>query len=1649
MSDKEMITSHTMLSFLGLNSARHEGKHVLNLGAKGDGAILASQGGLQDSDTRLAVERSVVKIGGPGDDCLAGGGGRDLLIGGFGDDKLDGRAGNDLLLGGFGDDVLLGGEGDDLLLGGPGDDVVDGGAGDDVAILGRGRHTLRYESFDGSDTIFVARESRSFDVLAFGAGILANDVAFARSGLDLTISLASKHGGGGVTVSNFFAARPRRIDQITFDDGAEVLDVSDFTDISQFPTSDDIIIGDDGDNTLSGGVGNDTIDGGEGNDTIDGGDGDDALFGGPGEDDLKGGDGDDFLEGGDGDDTLDGGAGNDRLVGDSGIGDDLLIGGPGDDSLEGGAGDDTLIGGAGDDVLDGGEGTDRVDYSSDALAGGTAGVTVNLATGKATDGFGDSDTLVGIELVRGSNAADTLIGSDLNSEFAERFRGLAGADFIDGGLGFEEVDYASDADFGGTAGVTVDLAAGTATDGFGDRDTLIGIELVRGTNATDLLLGGNPSADDFENFRPLGGEDLVDGGSGFDQIDYATDADFGGMAGVTVDFSAGTAIDPFGDSDSIANIERVRGTNQADLLVGGNPNADNFEAFRPLGGDDFVDGGSGFDQIDYITDANFGGTAGVVVDLAAGTATDGFGDNDRFVDIEGVRGTNAADQLLGGNPNADNFESYRPLGGNDFVDGGSGFDEIDYITDANFGGTAGVTVDLAAGTATDGFGDSDTFINIEAVRGTNAADMLFGGNPESDDFENFLPAGGDDHIDGGRGFDEVDYSRDDSFGGMGGVTFSFITGTATDPFGDSDTFVNVERVRGSNQSDVLIGGNPSLDGFEGFRGVGGDDFIDGGSDFDEVDYISDAGAGGSAGVSVDLAAGTATDGFGDTDRLLNVEAVRATNQGDILLGGNPANDGFERFRPMGGDDFVDGGRGFDEIDYSREVAFGGTAGVIVNLATGTATDSFGGTDTIRNVEAVQGSDLDDLLIGGDGNDTLDGDDGDDTLQGGLGDDVLEGDSGFDSIDGGGGIDTVLYVQEGRSRVDLSTGEARVRAESEISLDVLDPVTGQVLQSVGLDNFFDGLGARDDGAGAFTLFATEGGSDQIFLIDPLTGAESFLGNTGVGWTSDLDFVGTTMLGGVGRGSPINPGAVLAVDQIDGGGTFLADPVTPGGISGLAVDPVSGRIFASTIVEASGGTSAFPRTSQLVELNPDGTLLAVIGDITDTLSNPIAVGDLAFQPGTGVLFAVKAGANEATLGIPPATAELLTVDLESAVATSVGTITDGVNDRSFSQSIAFAPDGTLYHAGQTNIFEIDTLVDIENIVGSPSRDILIGDDNDNRIEGNGGSSNRFGGDQVFGRGGDDVLIGAEGDDVLDGGAGTDTARFSGRSDDFTILRNPDGSLSVTDINPADGDLGSDTLIAVELLGFGDAFVPENSIFGTPGSDTLDGTAGDDTILGQRGNDILNGLDGDDFLFGGSGNDNLLGGADSDRLLGAEGDDLLNGGAGFDAVDYGPASGGVTVDLAIQGVGNPQPIGADQGNDTLISIEGVFASFFDDVLIGDGQDNFLSGIAGNDTISGGSGSDTLSGDEGDDLLTGGLGNDTFLFRDGDGDDRIEDFAAGAGPGDLIDLRGVSALGDFAAVEAAATAVGGDTLIGYGGGSVLLVGIAPSELKQDDFLF
>jgi len=232
------------------------------------------------------------------------------------------------------------------------------------------------------------------------------------------------------------------------------------------------------------------------------------------------------------------------------------------------------------------------------------------------------------------------------------------------------------------------------------------------------------------------------------------------------------------------------------------------------------------------------------------------------------------------------------------------------------------------------------------------------------------------------------------------------------------------------------------------------------------------------GVTVNLGTGKVKDdGFGTVDTITGtgkVWEIRSTMQDDRVIGS--AND--ESFILMAGNDFVNGGDGFDRLRYDRT----GVDGVTVDLDAGTATGMWSGeafTHTIKNIEHVVGSNGDDILVGADGIDVRlegrDGDDrlegafGDDTLQGGNGKDKLWGDKGKDLLQGGDGNDR-LWGEGGKDRLEGGDGNDKMLGGGG---------NDRMLGGKGKDQM-DGGDGNDTmtGGGGFDTFIFSAGNDTI-------------------------------------------------------------------------------------------------------------------------------------------------------------------------------------------------------------------------------------------------------------------------------------------------------------------------------------------------------------------------------------------------------------------------------------------------------------------------------------------------------------------------------------------------------------------------------------------
>ncbi|MEE4252320.1 MAG: hypothetical protein V2I38_17150, partial [Alcanivoracaceae bacterium] len=150
-----------------------------------------------------------------------------------------------------------------------------------------------------------------------------------------------------------------------------------------------------------------------------------------------------------------------------------------------------------------------------------------------------------------------------------------------------------------------------------------------------------------------------------------------------------------------------------------------------------------------------------------------------------------------------------------------------------------------------------------------------------------------------------------------------------------------------------------------------------------------------------------------SDTVYDINRVIGSQYNDTLTGKAEADQsGIERFVGGPGNDTINGGGGNDGVDYrfsSSPFANPQTGnGVNIDLQAGTASDPYGGTDTLSNIYRVFGSENDDIIRGDAGDNALSGESGNDRINGGGGNDFLFGGEGLDTFEFsvGGGSDVI-------------------------------------------------------------------------------------------------------------------------------------------------------------------------------------------------------------------------------------------------------------------------------------------------------------------------------------------------------------------------------------------------------------------------------------------------------------------------------------------------------------------------------------------------------------------------------------------------------------------------------------------------------------------
>ena len=900
--------------------------------------------------------------------------------------------------------------------------------------------------------------------------------------------------------------------------------------------------------------------------------------------------------------------------------------------------------------------------------------------------------------------------------------------------------------------------------------------------------------------------------------------------------------------------------------------------------------------------------------------------------------------------------------------------------------------------------------------------------------DTFVGNAADNYINGGAGNDTADYSAitDDLSVSLEATGGASSTEAGTDLFDSIENFISGsgnDNIGGSLEDNFITGGdgNDTISGLEGddelwgeigddmLFGGDGNDILRGGNDlaivgptFGDGQITRDAGAGNdSITNALNIDDEYSLDADPDILDATTVPHVTITATGDGTVH-------FYAFTVYGPDSIVT-----LDIDYG-ETGGAGSFNSFLELfdsaGNSVATNDFfpfpggaGGStsndDALISFLAVNpgtyyvavsesggaGVPVDatyELNVSAENNAITDPDIGDDILDGGMGDDMLFGGNGTDSAQylfGNQADFTVTDNMDGTYTVTDNVGNAGTDILDNIEFLIFADGTVDIASAAGGGGgpvFTEGNDNEVGTAGDDVLNGL-GGND---IIDGLAGNDTINGGEGA----------DRLIGGEGADA-LNGDAGFDSADYRGALAGVAFNVDTGGTGGEANgDTFSGieRYYLSNFNDTVTGSSAnefFYGEDGNDTINAGGGIDRLYGGD----GNDIQRG----QDGNDQLYG-SAGTDQLNGG---AGFDIANYSL-ATTAVNVNMLTGGTGGDA---------------AG-------DTYFGIEAVYGSDFDDSLTGNNSANELRGGDGD------DALFGLGGNDRFFGGEGADSFDGGTGVDIVNYATASASVVLSLVTGGDIGTG------GEAAGDSFTSIEWV-FGSDFQDiitgddnANRLEGRDGDDILDGAGGNDRLIGGDGNDTINGGDGVDTIFGQDGDDIMTGGDGNDFFFGGAGADSHNGGNGIDTVSYLASSSGVTVNL------NAGPQAGDAAGDSFNSIERIFGTGFDDVIIGGGD---------NETFLGNGGDDYLAGGGGNDSLNGGAGVDSFGY-DGitDGADVIQGFTTN----EVVYILGATTINDFAALSAIASDAGANVIFDFGGGNTLtIVGQNLTDLDASNFDF
>jgi Ca2+-binding RTX toxin-like protein len=524
------------------------------------------------------------------------------------------------------------------------------------------------------------------------------------------------------------------------------------------------------------------------------------------------------------------------------------------------------------------------------------------------------------------------------------------------------------------------------------------------------------------------------------------------------------------------------------------------------------------------------------------------------------------------------------------------------------------------------------------------------------------------------------------------------------------------------------------------------------------------------------------------------QTINGTAGPDILNGtdpGNPGNTdgidiinglaGNDTLSGLGGNDDLDGGLGADILNGGAGVdsAFYDTssAGVTVDLRSGTGLGGDAEGDTLTDIENVIGSGFADVFVAS---------------------------AAANFFFGGARADTVSYAQSTAGvTINLRAGVVGVGGDAQGDrLPAIENLIGSAHDDILVgDGVVNDVNVLDGGAG----------ND---LLEGLAGADTLQGGAGTDtatYVRSIARVTVDLTSGMNSGGDAGGDVLTSIENLigsafadtlrgDGGANALSggggDDTLHGGAGGDALDGGAGSDFAN--YQGSAAVSVNLLTGDTSGGDAQGDTLTGIENLYGSSNADQLTGDNARNIIGG----------------------------EFGDDTIVGNGGDDALSGEAGNDSLDGGDGADRLVGGAGIDTVHGGIGNDSIDAGSEADQVFGEAGNDNILGGGGN------DQIDGGDGNDTLEGAVGGDTLIGGAGIDTASYAGSGTGV--------SVNMATGIVFGGDAVGDTFSGIEQVlgsGFADTLTGNagaNMLWGMGGGDVLTGGGGADVLKGGAGAD-----------------------------------------------------------------------------------------------------------------------------------------------------------------------------------------------------------------------